>query len=189
MLLCCITSPSCTTTTMVTGFGIPILFLMVGGECNFFSPSAVCHFFTINKVKSPREFLIRRFIRLYPTYWICLAITFLSVSFFTLLPVLEVSIADALNGVTMLPQLLGKRPVDKSYWTLVPEFFFYINIFLLALFKKIRFVNLIGMFMLALSLVHIHLYHLRFIGLFLNLDYFCYFFTGILFYQLSERIA
>lgn len=150
----------------------------------FFILSGFVIFYTIENVKSGKEFLIRRFIRLYPTYWICLIITFVTVLVFGL-EGLEVTSMDAFIGLTMLQQLFKVPPVDRSYWTLVPEFFFYISIFLLAISRQIKSINLFGILLLGLSIIHVHVQHIKYLGLFLNLDYICYFFAGIVFYQIK----
>ena len=152
----------------------------------FFILSGFVIFFTIQNVKSPREFLIRRFIRLYPAYWICLIITFTTVSIFGL-PKMEVNWKEALVGLTMIQQLFGIPPVDKSYWTLVPEFFFYLTIAAVAWAGWIKKIEHLGIVWLLLSLVHTQVYHIRFVGLFLNLDYTCYFYSGILFFLLKQN--
>jgi len=150
----------------------------------FFILSGFVIFYTIENVKSGKEFLIRRFIRLYPTYWACLTITFVTVAIFGL-DGLEVSTVDAIIGLSMVQQIFKVPPVDRSYWTLIPEFFFYISIFLLAITHQIKNINLYGIILLCLSFVHIHLYHIKYLGLLFNLDYICYFFAGIVFYQIK----
>ena len=152
----------------------------------FFILSGFVIFFTVQNVKSPKEFLIRRFIRLYPTYWACLILTFTIVSVFGL-PRLEVTWKEALIGLTMIPQVFGAPKVDNSYWTLVPEFFFYLTIAAVAWAGWIKKIEHLGIVWLLLSLVNTQVYHIRFVGLFLNLDYTCYFYSGILFFLLKQH--
>lgn len=73
-----------------------------------------------------RSFATSRFIRLYPTYWLALAITFTVVAVFGL-PEREVSWVDGLVNVTMIQGFLGFTHVEGAYWTLGVELLFYVT--------------------------------------------------------------
>ncbi len=152
----------------------------------FFILSGFLIYYSIIKSNSGIEFLKKRFIRLYPSYWTCLTITFVTVFIFGL-PTLQVSFRDALFGLTMLPQLFGALKVDNSYWTLVPEFFFYVMMYVLFVSKKVDKIHWLAPTWLLLSLFHIHVYHLKGIGLLLNLDYSPCFLAGILVQNLKDN--
>jgi peptidoglycan/LPS O-acetylase OafA/YrhL len=86
--------------------------------------------------KTPAQFVRSRFLRLYPMFWIGMAITLL-----TLL------IADRANGftlvdivanITMLPRYLGSPLLDSVYWTLAVEFKFYVCIFFALLLRQMQ---------------------------------------------------
>jgi len=74
---------------------------------------------------SAREFLVARAVRLYPTFWAALAITFAVTSLFTL-PERSVSLSAALVNLTMVPASLRTPLVDAAYWTLERELRFYL---------------------------------------------------------------
>tara|TARA_B100000809_G_C15066652_1_gene504423 strand:- start:212 stop:1201 length:990 start_codon:yes stop_codon:yes gene_type:complete len=152
----------------------------------FFILSGFVIFFSIQGIQSSRQFLLQRFIRLFPTYWVCLTLTFTTVYFFGL-PGLEVSWKEALIGFTMVPQLFGVQKVDYSYWTLVPELFFYLVISLVIITKTKNRILEIGAFWLILSFIHIYIFHIKGLGLVLLLDYFPFFFSGILFFELKAN--
>jgi peptidoglycan/LPS O-acetylase OafA/YrhL len=76
------------------------------------------------------EFLVSRALRLYPTFWVALAITFVVVGVFGL-PERVVSSRDALLNLSMIPGSLGAQAVDAVYWTLEREIRFYGLILLL----------------------------------------------------------
>ena len=90
----------------------------------FFILSGFVIFMSILKVKSPFEFLTKRFIRLYPTYWIAMIFTFLMVTIFGLAGK-EVTINEFLINITMLQYGLQIPSVDGVYWSLFHELLFY----------------------------------------------------------------
>lgn len=98
----------------------------------FFLLSGYLTFRGINKYQ-PKSFVKNRFLRLYPTYFLCLIVTMPLVSFF--LPDQAVSMKDFLLNFTMLQMYVGADFVDGAYWTLSCEVLFYGLIFLILLFK------------------------------------------------------
>ncbi|WP_254074172.1 acyltransferase [Burkholderia sp. S171] len=69
-----------------------------------------------------RQFLIRRFLRLYPTYWLSIPIGFFA---YWMLFGMHVNTAGWLANATMLPDALGQTPMMPHYWTLETELAFY----------------------------------------------------------------
>jgi peptidoglycan/LPS O-acetylase OafA/YrhL len=85
------------------------------------------------KGRSPSQFLVSRFTRLYPLYWMCIAITV------TVLMVCTNRVFQPLQllaNTTMLAGYLGQDYVDGVYWTLQVELKFYALIFFLILFRQ-----------------------------------------------------
>lgn len=146
----------------------------------FFIISGFVIFMTVERCKSVTEFAYRRFIRLYPTYWICLIITGLTIYFFGL-PEDRPSITEFAVNFTMIQKLLKFDDVDPSYWSLVPELAFYFIIILTFATKQLNKIYIWGsiwvFFSLLRGLFGLHLPEIlfRYSGLF---------FTGILFYKL-----
>lgn len=98
----------------------------------FFLLSGYLTFRGINKYQA-KSFIKNRFLRLYPTYFLCLIVTMPLVSFF--LPDQAVSMKDFLLNFTMLQMYVGADFVDGAYWTLSCEVLFYGLIFIVLLFK------------------------------------------------------
>ncbi|MBR8208972.1 acyltransferase [Burkholderia cenocepacia] len=69
-----------------------------------------------------RRFLIRRFLRLYPAFWLSIPIG--CVVFWTLFGK-PVSVALLIANATMIPTAFGQEPVMGHYWTLETELYFY----------------------------------------------------------------
>lgn len=99
----------------------------------FFIISGFVIFMTLERTTRSMDFVVSRFSRLFPAYWVCIAITFGVVA--TLgLPGKEVTPWQALANGLMLHHLLLKVPhVDGVYWTLEVELLFYIA--MLALYR------------------------------------------------------
>jgi len=108
--------------------GSPITAVSFGhyGVQLFFVISGFVIFMSLERA-TVRSFVINRFIRLYPIYWICLIATFVIVLIFGL-PGREVSPLEAVVNLTMFQGYFGVTHVDGAYWTLVAELGFYIQI-------------------------------------------------------------
>lgn len=117
----------------------------------FFIISGFVIFMTINKVKTPFEFIFKRFIRLYPVFWLCIIITTLVT--FNLPPGFGRSFSDLVVSFTMIPALLGYKPIDGAYWSLVPELFFYAMILGIFLLKKLDKIVWIGFVWIGFNVV------------------------------------
>ena len=95
-------------------------------------------YFAMNRIEtgSLKQYLARRFFRLYPVYWLSVLVIFPITWFF--LPSRAVSLKDALINLTMFQDFLGVPKVDGAYWTLKYEIDLYLVIsviFLLNLKK------------------------------------------------------
>lgn len=157
-------------------YGVPLFFIISGFVI----------FMTVNKVKSTPEFIYKRFIRLYPTFWICMIITFLGVNYWGLLPKFFTTWKDALFNLIMFYRLIpGIKDVDGAYWSLLPELKFYFLIVLLLFFKQIKNIKWIGLLWFALIIIENYLYHIRFLGMFIELQLGGFFIAGIFFYKIG----
>lgn len=83
--------------------------------------------------KSVPSYLISRFSRLYPTFWVAIVVT--TSVLILLRPAHVQSWQDVLLNFTMVPGYLGAGFVDGVYWTLAIELKFYFFVLLMLLFK------------------------------------------------------
>ena len=90
----------------------------------FFVISGFAIELSLDSTVTARNFLVSRALRLYPTFWAALAVTFTVVGVFGL-PERVVSPRDALLNSSMIPASLGAHVVDAVYWTLERELRFY----------------------------------------------------------------
>lgn len=102
----------------------------------FFLLSGFLTVFQIKDGENPVKFAIKRFLRLYPTYWVCILITTLVTVLF--MPTLAKPLKTILINLSMLQSFLNVESVDGVYWTLAYELRFYLYIFIVLLIKKER---------------------------------------------------
>lgn len=97
----------------------------------FFMISGFVIFMTLDRLRRPSDFIVSRFSRLYPVYWVAVVLTF---SIEWLSPhVQSIPVGEALANGLMFHGLLGARHVDGVYWTLEVELLFYFWMFVLWL--------------------------------------------------------
>ena len=147
----------------------------------FFIISGFVIFMSIDKIKSPFEFVYKRFVRLYPTFWFCMILTFVIVIISDVL-ILKVSFADFLMNFTMLPSVLNFKEVDGVYWTLKIELFFYLLILFLLIFKKSDKNLILGFIYILIGVVSLLFYRIIY-------DYYygLFFIIGINFYHIWKQ--
>jgi peptidoglycan/LPS O-acetylase OafA/YrhL len=93
-------------------FGV-VLFFMISG---FVIP------YSLSTERKAQRFVILRFFRLYPAYWLSLLA---NIAFFVLAGRELPGVAHFLADLTMAPQLLGQGSNNGVYWTLFIELVFY----------------------------------------------------------------
>lgn len=152
----------------------------------FFIISGFVIFMTVNQSNHWGEFLYRRFSRLYPTFWFCLIVTILSVRIMGL-PGRETSLKATLINFTMLPKAFGVPSVDGAYWSLLPEFFFYLLMAFLMGTNQVRKTHIWCSIWLLIILLANLLPFPSFIKGLLNTRYGMYFIMGIMFYLIKTK--
>lgn len=75
------------------------------------------------------RFAVGRFVRLWPTFLLCMTLTALVMSAFGHAP----GPMKILANLTMAPAYLGAEPIDGAYWSLAYELIFYGAVFLILL--------------------------------------------------------
>lgn len=99
-----------------------------------------------------REFLVTRFFRLYPAYWLSIPLGVVTTYWIWKIPMPASAI---LVNFTMLEYLFDVPPAIGLYWTLAFEFVFYVCCALLVLTGNITRYRRIGALALGLVLLHI----------------------------------
>ncbi len=158
----------------------------------FFVISGFVIFMTLERTKRPMDFVVSRFSRLFPAYWVAIALTFSVVSV-TGLPGKEVTALQALGNSMMVHGFFGIPHVDGVYWTLEVELLFYAWMLLLFVSGHLHRVHFALWFLLGLRL----LYHVMAVAFGINLSwtvshvliisYIPWFALGICIYQTAQR--
>ena len=129
--------------SFVGQFGVQLFFLISGFVI----------YMTINRVEQPLDFVISRFSRLYPVYWVSALITFLIVLYFGLHG-REVSFLAAALNILMFQSYLGIPDIDGSYWTLAVELSFYFLVFGLYLSNSLHKIDFFFIPLIIISVAH-----------------------------------
>lgn len=153
----------------------------------FFIVSGFVIFWTLVRIQKPLDFIVSRFSRLYPAYWVALGLTFLIVLVFGL-PGREVSFSNAIVNILMFHEYLKIPHVDGVYWTLTVELTFYFWVFFLYLSGNLRKIEWIFIFLVVISVLH----SVGFISIpapiykIFILKYLPFFMAGISFYKIVD---
>lgn len=158
----------------------------------FFMISGFVIFMTLEKTRHWMDFLVSRFSRLFPAYWMAIAVTFLIV-LVSGLPGREVSLQAAEVNFSMLQFLVHVPHVDGVYWTLELELCFYVLMFLLYASHQLQNFEVIAMAWLLL-LVALHIANASqwihipdTLATMMLLDYGQLFVAGAMFYLVSKH--
>lgn len=103
----------------------------------FFIISGFVIHWSLDRTKSPTDFVVSRLSRLYPVYWACVFLTFSAVAILGL-EGRQVSLGHAVTNALMFHEYLRIPHVDGVYWTLTLELQFYCFIFALYLIGQLR---------------------------------------------------
>lgn len=157
----------------------------------FFLISGFVIFMTLERTRAARDFLVSRFSRLYPAYWVAILATAAVV--YTLgMPQQRIPTGDVIADATMLQEILGFEHLDGSYWTLQVELFFYAQMllwFVLGQLKHIRWI-ILAWLVLAVAYGETVQHHLHFsytVRELLILRHIPFFALGILFYRVWSQ--
>ena len=152
------------------------------GVSFFFIISGFVIYLTVEKVENVKQFLIRRFSRLYPVYWFCLLVSFVLVSLYGLQGK-ETTLKEAFIGLTMIQDLLNVRHVDESYWSLLPELQFYGFMAVLILINQRKYIiHWAVLWVVVTTLISVST--ISGVSGFYKFRYNVLFLTGMLFYQI-----
>ncbi len=107
--------------------GIAYKWIFMGGCTGvelFFIISGFVIFLTIEKTTSYKTFLIARFARLFPAYWVCVTLTSLVIIswlLFTKQTIIFPNVKDYLFNLTMLQSYFHVDNIDGVYWAMFEQ--------------------------------------------------------------------
>ena len=168
--------------------------LGVTGVDLFFVISGFVILLTLEKTKNWQDFIVGRFSRLYPVYWLTVTVTailMLVTNFVGTQPTIIMPIKYLAN-MTMFQNYFKINDLDDTFWTLKVEmvfYFFMLVIFLSKNLKKIEVISCVALlpvigYHLLLN-TKFHVLHMRLNNYLPLLSHFPLFFAGILFYKMK----
>jgi len=120
--------------------GVTVFFIISG----FVIPSSLSG----TKINGSIKFLISRFFRLFPLFWISV---FLSLVTQDWTAGKYPGWNDVALNLTMMPEFFGVTPINGAYWTLAVELVFYFSCLILFLTFGIRNLNVISLLTVGLT--------------------------------------
>jgi len=166
--------------------------LGVTGTDLFFIISGFVIFLSLTQKPSWKQFVVNRFARLYPAYWVCVTITMMLMLFSNHQDPKEFILITWLGNLTMLQHYLNFYDLDGPYWTLIIELLFYGFILSVFLLKKMDKILVIGSVFLLFCLFYNYVLQNK-AGFLFDIikdkfplvNHFPLFFAGILFYKIK----
>ncbi|WP_417069587.1 acyltransferase family protein [Niveibacterium terrae] len=158
----------------------------------FFMISGFVILMTLARTRRPMDFVVSRFSRLFPAYWVAVLLAF-AVTSLAGLPGKTVGLGDALLNLTMVHTWFDRPLVDNVYWTLGVEMIFYVQAFTLFVTGQIRRFPLLILALLALRLGYFLAERLWGVALpflafrFLLLGFIPYFGLGVALFRCHQR--
>ncbi len=158
------------TVTQYGFLGVPLFFMISG----FVILASASH-------RSNFEFLVARFVRLFPVYWLCLSLTAI-----TLLLTANIDFITYLINLTLLQEFIGFKSIDGVYWTLAKELQFYFCIFILLSLNVISKIKYWLSFWVLITVSFAFLNQPFFMGWFISPEYSSFFIAGVCFYLIKR---
>ncbi len=158
----------------------------------FFILSGFVIFLTLNATHTLYEFVVHRFARLYPAYWVGVLVTFTLLMLFPI-PGREVTTGQALLNLTMLQKWLSVPAIDGVYWTLAVELTFYFIMSFLFIMRLLKHIDTLASVWLVLIFLANYMDAKMDVSLsgaiklMLLLDYGSLFIAGIMFFRLQNN--
>ncbi|HEY3406358.1 MAG TPA: acyltransferase [Ohtaekwangia sp.] len=159
----------------------------VTGVDLFFMISGFVILLTLQRTKDWRSFVVGRFAKLYPVYWVIVSFTALLILINQFNEPLPTLLTDYLGNLTMIQRYFGIQNLDEQYWTLEVELLFYMLMLVILLSRKLKSIEIIGSIFLAFAVIYdlylqIELHPVM--RHFLLINHFPLFFAGIMFYKI-----
>lgn len=141
-----------TTSEFLYKHASPVVSLEYGkhGVELFFGLSGFVIYMTLERTRTAMDFVVSRFSRLFPAYWAAIIITS-AVGYFGGMTQLQRTAGEVVINFTMLQDVLKVPRVDWVYWTLTIELGFYSLMLTLFIMRKLAWVNLALITLIALK--------------------------------------
>jgi peptidoglycan/LPS O-acetylase OafA/YrhL len=126
-------------------FGISLFFLVSG----FVIPMSLKG---ESNLKNLYNFFVKRFFRLYPTYWF--SIILIIIATFIITGSMQYSFKQVLINFTMLQDIFRTQSIDGVFWTLLIELKFYVLTAILFYFNLLKYIKYIVLLLLSIATLY-----------------------------------
>jgi peptidoglycan/LPS O-acetylase OafA/YrhL len=124
----------------------------------FFMISGFVILMSLENIKSWKDFVFRRAIRLYPAYWVAVILTAILLVYLGFEHYNSRYLIKSVANLTMFQPFLLQEHLDNSYWTLIVEMHFYIIMLILYRLRMLKRIEVIcSIFLVALLAVGTYL--------------------------------
>ena len=172
------------------GHTTPVLFDVPWGFHGvqlFFAISGFVIFMTLARTRRPLDFIVSRFSRLYPAYWVSMLLT-TAVVWAGGLDDQKVSLLNFVANVPMIQGAFSRiKQVDRVYWTLAVELCFYGCMFGLFLGRMLEKIEPVLILWIALKWVRLEVHLPHIVSFLLVQNHIPFFAIGICCYRLMTR--
>ena len=117
----------------------------------FFMLSGFVNAMTLLKKQKPKEFIVARFIRIFPTYWLVICLNLILLSSFAMFGS-QIEVDSAIANASVMPTLFGYEAWEPVTWTLQVEVLFYFILMTLFIGGALKNVFRTGMLLCCISL-------------------------------------
>lgn len=132
------------------------------------------------------KFLISRFVRIYPVFWLAVPITGLAMYLYGA-PPFAVGLKTWFLNLFLVGSYVGVPYLDSVYWSLLVELKFYFLIFIALIFGWIgRIVQLLSVWLVISLVLTFSPVHIPYLGFFFFPEWSHYFIAGSLFYLIRK---
>jgi peptidoglycan/LPS O-acetylase OafA/YrhL len=161
----------------------------VTGVDLFFMISGFVITLTLRYTNDWWSFLVKRFTKLYPIYWVIVSFTAVLILLKHDDEITPHLLTDYLGNLTMLQRYFGIPNLDEQYWTLEVEILFYVFILVILLCRGSKSIEPIGTVMLIFCIVYDIFLDIKFpIGkYFILINHFPLFYSGIIFFKIRDE--
>lgn len=124
----------------------------------FFIISGFVIFMTLQRSSKGLDFIVSRFSRLYPVFWVSVSLTFIMGVAFPL-DGQHYSLGQYAINLTMLQEYMKQPNIDGVYWSLTYELGFYFIMFIFFQLKQLKHIEKICLFWATAPILFHYFYH------------------------------
>ncbi|MFK5892032.1 MAG: acyltransferase [Pseudomonadota bacterium] len=136
--------------------------------------------------KTISHFIISRVTRLYPAYWVGVTLTTIVIVIYGS-EMFNVSSYQYFINLTMINEMFHVRNIDGVYWTLFVEIRFYLLVFVLMLFRQMRFLKIYLLIWVIISILYHFIKLPNLINFFFISNVAPFFIAGAVFYIIYKN--